>query len=138
MTTEQDSSSKVVSFKTNSKSTSPLKSVFKLLNGLESIADLRAVEKALPGLFAQQHTKNLYAARLAAEAVVKGYGFTLTELTGTVSKKKVKKSKQPSRKSAPKYKNPADATETWSGKGRPTNWFKAALKAGTTREQMEI
>jgi DNA-binding protein H-NS len=30
----------------------------------------------------------------------------------------------------PKYRNPANATETWSGRGRQPRWFAAAIKAG--------
>jgi DNA-binding protein H-NS len=30
----------------------------------------------------------------------------------------------------PKYRNPANASETWSGRGRQPRWFAAAIKAG--------
>src|SRR5689334_20704154 len=35
-------------------------------------------------------------------------------------------------KVAPKYRNPADHSQTWSGRGRQPRWFKAALRKGKT------
>jgi DNA-binding protein H-NS len=42
------------------------------------------------------------------------------------------------RKVAPKYRNPADKAQTWSGRGRQPLWFAAALKAGKTEQQLRI
>lgn len=58
-------------------------------------------------------------------------GFSLSELTGTSAP----------RKRAPasaKYANPADASDTWSGRGRKPRWFDAAIKAGKKPEDMAI
>jgi DNA-binding protein H-NS len=58
-------------------------------------------------------------------------GFSLAELTGTA----------PTRKRtpvAPKYANPADGSETWSGRGRKPRWFAAALKSGKSAQDMAI
>ena len=33
-------------------------------------------------------------------------------------------------KVAPKYRNPADPSQTWSGRGRQPRWFKAAIRKG--------
>jgi DNA-binding protein H-NS len=45
------------------------------------------------------------------------------------------------RKRAPatmKYANPADKTQTWSGRGRKPHWFAAALKNGTKPDDMMV
>jgi DNA-binding protein H-NS len=58
-------------------------------------------------------------------------GFSLSELTGTAAP----------RKRAPasaKYANPADSSDTWSGRGRKPRWFDAAIKAGKKPEDMAI
>lgn len=58
-------------------------------------------------------------------------GFSLSELTGTSAP----------RKRAPasaKYANPADASDTWSGRGRKPRWFDAAIKSGKKPEDMAI
>jgi DNA-binding protein H-NS len=61
----------------------------------------------------------------------KAMGFTLAELTGST----------PTRKRAPvapKYANPANKSETWSGRGRKPRWFEAALKAGKSTKDLSI
>jgi DNA-binding protein H-NS len=37
-----------------------------------------------------------------------------------------------------KYSNPANDSETWSGRGRKPLWFVAALKSGKRPEDMMI
>jgi len=38
----------------------------------------------------------------------------------------------------PKYRNPKNAGETWSGRGRQPRWFAAALKAGKKESNLLI
>jgi DNA-binding protein H-NS len=38
----------------------------------------------------------------------------------------------------PKYRNPANAQETWSGRGRQPRWFVAAIKAGKKERSLLI
>lgn len=37
-----------------------------------------------------------------------------------------------------KYVHPDDASQQWSGKGKPPNWFKECLAKGMTRTDLEI
>lgn len=39
---------------------------------------------------------------------------------------------------APKYRNPNNPTETWSGRGRQPRWLTAALKSGKKLRDFEI
>jgi len=41
-------------------------------------------------------------------------------------------------KAHPKYQNPIDPKDTWSGKGKPPNWVKAALDSGKTLDDLLI
>lgn len=66
---------------------------------------------------------------LAAES-----GFSLEELAAI--KLKVPKSKM--KKGAPKFRNPNDATQTWTGKGIKPKWFKALLDSGKTEDELRI
>ncbi|MGR3592193.1 MAG: H-NS histone family protein [Limimaricola soesokkakensis] len=59
----------------------------------------------------------------AAEAAAKSAGYSLKDLVGA-SIGKPSKSINP-----PKYRNPADETQTWSGRGRQPQWIKDALAA---------
>lgn len=38
----------------------------------------------------------------------------------------------------PKYQNPNDAAETWSGRGKQPRWLKAQLRAGKKLDQFLI
>lgn len=58
-------------------------------------------------------------------------GFNLEELTSV----------SPVRRRAPasaKYANPANAADTWSGRGRKPRWFTEALAAGKQPEDLAI
>ena len=87
------------------------------------------IEKALVQL-AKTEKKE---AKKAAEDAAAKFGFTLAELTGAQGK--VRAIKAPV---APKYANPGDASQTWSGRGRQPLWFKEAVASGKTPEKMEI
>ncbi len=39
---------------------------------------------------------------------------------------------------APKYRNPADPGQQWSGRGRQPVWFAAAIKAGKKEKDLLI
>jgi DNA-binding protein H-NS len=42
------------------------------------------------------------------------------------------------RKVAPKYRNPNDKSQTWSGRGLSPRWMSAALKAGKSKDAFLI
>lgn len=89
------------------------------------------IDGALEGL----KKKEIKTAREAAAKAAAAHGFSLEELTGApVRKKKT----GPKTKAPAKYKNPADGTQTWTGKGRQPQWFKDAMTAGKTPESLEI
>ena len=39
---------------------------------------------------------------------------------------------------APKYRNPTNSSQTWNGRGPKPKWYKEALAAGKTAEQLAI
>ncbi len=65
------------------------------------------------------------------EDVAKSLGYSLDEL---VSAKTVRK-RAPAK---PKYANPANKSETWTGRGRRPRWVDAALKSGKTLDDLAI
>ena len=48
------------------------------------------------------------------------------------------KSRKPRSKVKPKYRNPANKSETWSGRGKRPRWFSAALSAGKKEKDLLI
>ncbi|UWR21673.1 H-NS histone family protein [Sulfitobacter sp. S190] len=97
---------------------------------------LADVKKALVAAQARDRR----AAQKAAEKAAAEFGFTLNDLSETAPKtrKSPTAKKKPAKPSKPKYANPADASQTWTGKGRQPNWFRAEIEKGTTPEGMEI
>jgi len=96
-----------------------------------NLKQLEKLKSDLEAEFKEREKAKLEDARKAAEAAAKKHGFSLSDLVG--GGKKAKKASAP-----PKYKNPSNASETWSGRGRQPVWFKTALAAGKTPEDMAI
>ena len=87
--------------------------------------------------------RDLRAAKKAAEKAAAEFGFSLGDIAGTgvaVEKpKRAYKKRKPSKGAGvAKYRNPNDANQTWTGKGRQPNWFKAEMAAGTDPAKLEI
>lgn len=97
-----------------------------------SLAELQAhqreVEATIKGYEKQRRADCLAELR----AVAKKHGFALDEFTGG------KASVKSGPKGVAKYANPADATQTWTGRGRQPNWIKSALAAGKSMEDFAI
>lgn len=97
------------------------------------------VEKSLEKAAA----RDLRAAKKAAEKAAAEFGFSLGDLAGGVvapqkPKRAYKKRKPTKGAGIAKYHNPKDSTQTWTGKGRQPNWFKAAMAAGIDPAKLEI
>lgn len=88
--------------------------------------------------------KDKKAALKAAQAAAKKHGFSLDQLTAVAvvakpaRKPRAKSNADGRAKVAPKYKNPNNAEETWSGRGRAPKWMVAHLEAGGTKEDCAI
>jgi DNA-binding protein H-NS len=95
---------------------------------LKELKDLHSqVTKAIAN-FADRKRKEAIA---ELEEIARAKGFSLAELTGISAP----------RKRAPataKFANPADSTDTWSGRGRKPRWFVAALATGKKPEDLMI
>ncbi|MBY6137508.1 H-NS family nucleoid-associated regulatory protein [Leisingera sp. XS_AS12] len=68
----------------------------------------------------------------AAEEAAAKYGFSLDEIANG-PRPGGKKTK-----AAPKYRNPNNPEETWTGRGRKPHWVHAALTAGMDISDLEI
>lgn len=98
---------------------------------------LADVKKALQSAKARDRRQALKAAEKAAGE----WGFSLTELAaGEKPAKKAPKNKTKSTKtkSKPQFANPADKTQTWTGKGRQPNWFRAEIENGKSADALRI
>lgn len=88
------------------------------------------IDTALKDLAEQEKQKALEA----AEKAVQAFGYSLSDLTGgKKAGKKMAKAKLPA-----KYHDPDNPSATWSGRGRQPEWFKNAISAGKSPEELEI
>ena len=71
----------------------------------------------------------------AAEQAAAKFGFSLDELSGKGKRRKGKQKRAPS---APKFRNPENPEQTWSGLGRKPQWFHDAIANGVPTEKLEI
>jgi DNA-binding protein H-NS len=81
-------------------------------------------------------------------AMAKAEGYSIAELFGgRGAAKAAKASKTAGRKGAkarktgkvaPKYRNPANARDTWTGRGLPPRWMAELIKKGKKREDFLI
>jgi len=102
---------------------------------------LRAnIDKALERLAATEKKEALAAAEKAARS----FGYSLSDLTGdkkvvaAVQAPAKKKNNDGRAKVAPKFRNPDNPDETWSGRGRPPGWMAAHLAAGGRKDDLAI
>ncbi|GEK67678.1 trans-acting regulatory protein hvrA [Paracoccus denitrificans] len=94
-----------------------------------SLRELRDLRNKLDRAISTFEDRRKREALAAAESAAREYGFNLAELTIA---------KQARSKVAPKYANPADPSQTWTGRGRKPRWVQEALDTGKKLEEMEI
>lgn len=94
------------------------------------------IEKALDRIT----KKELSAAKVVMNKLLKSHGFTLSDLIEAEAKAKTSKwvPKKASQPSTPKFSDPADKAQTWTGKGGKPEWFKTAIADGKTPEDLSI
>lgn len=101
----------------------------------KSLPELKRLQRDLERAIASFERRQLAAARAELEARARELGFTLAELAVVepTSEKRNRAAPQP------KYRNPANPEETWSGRGRKPRWLTVALTSvGATLEDFAI
>ncbi|QPM90182.1 H-NS histone family protein [Pseudooceanicola algae] len=94
------------------------------------LGDLKKLQAKVSNAIKTYEDRQRKTALAELEAKAAEMGFSLADLTG-----------QPGRKSKvnpPKYRNPEDGTQTWSGRGRQPAWIKDALAKGESLDQFLI
>lgn len=100
---------------------------------LRELRDLQARVARAIATFEDRRKKQVLA---EVEELVRERGFTLAEVTAAAAGA----GRRGGAKSAgaPKYANPADPSQTWTGRGRQPGWFAEAVAAGRDRESMRV
>ena len=100
------------------------------LNAL-SLKELKDLQSQVAKAIAGYEDRRKREALAELEEIARAKGFSLAELTGAT----------PARKRSPsvaRYANPADKSDTWSGRGRKPRWFADALAKGKKPEDLAI
>ena len=98
-----------------------------------SYAELKAIAPMIPAKIAEREKAEKDAVKSELAALAKSKGFDMADLFGDAPKAaKAKKTV------APKYRNPADATQTWTGRGRKPKWVVEGLATGDTLDDFLI
>lgn len=95
-----------------------------------SLDELKTLEKDVAKAIKTFEQRQKKEALAAAEAVVREFGFSLSDLTPAKPKK--------TRTRARKYQHPDHPELTWSGLGRKPDWFKEAVDGGKTPDDLLI
>ena len=96
-----------------------------------SLKELKSLQAKITKTIENYDDRQKRTALTALEEKARELGFSLAELTGATSQRK--------RSAAmAKYANPANADDTWSGRGRKPRWFAEALESGASAESMAI
>ena len=78
--------------------------------------------------------KPIASVRRKVAALAKSEGYSIDELFGGAkAAPKARKSavaRKPGKKVAPKYRNPANPKETWTGRGKQPRWMAALTEKG--------
>jgi DNA-binding protein H-NS len=93
-----------------------------------SYAELIELEGKLAGLKAEKHNQERSALKEKLTAIAKDAGFDIHELFGRTRGGK-------GGKVAPKYRDPKNPANTWTGRGRMPRWLAAATKGNKSKVQ---
>ncbi len=100
------------------------------LNSME-LPELKKLEKDVKKAINGFEERKRKAALAEVDAVARQHGFTIDQLLDAAPAK--------ARKTiAPKYANPADKSQTWTGRGRKPKWVVAALNSGKSLDDLAI
>ena len=104
---------------------------------LESLspAELQALIKNAEAQMESARKNHVKEVRAKIDAILSGAGLTIGEVYPT----RGKSAKGPKAAVAPKYRNPDNPAQTWSGRGKRPLWFVEALKKrGVTAESLLV
>lgn len=100
-----------------------------------SLEELRKVEKQVKDAIQARYEQEKEDLKRQIRELAKRAGTTVEELFGT-SKGGSRSSK--GGKVAPRYRDPADANNTWTGRGRMPSWLQTKVDKGAKKEDFLI
>lgn len=96
-----------------------------------SLKELKELQSLVAKAIATFEDRKRKEAIAELQDVARAKGFTLEELTGAA----VVRRRAPA---SAKYANPANKSDTWSGRGRKPRWFIEALASGKAPDDLAV
>lgn len=106
-----------------------------------SRADLMKLRSDVDRAIAGVADREKRAAMKAAEAAARDHGFSLADLMDAQRPGRARRAAGGAKSqgaNAPKYRNPDNADQTWSGRGRRPGWIHEQEQKGVALDQMAI
>ena len=97
-----------------------------------SLKQIMALEAQIAEVKAKAEGEVKAELKAKIDALLAASGFTIGDLYPMAGRGKGRS------KSAAKYRNPDDPSQTWTGRGRKPNWLVARLKKGQKMESFAI
>lgn len=95
-----------------------------------SIAELQDMAREVEAELKRRGDEERKKTLAKMKELAAGIGMTLEEVIAYSSTKKTK--------GEPKYQNPDDPRQTWTGRGKRPAWIKAALEQGKNLDQLRM
>lgn len=96
-----------------------------------SLYELKDLQRDVARAITNFEDRKRKEALAALEEKAREMGFSIAELTGV----KISKIRAPA---TAKYADPANPSNTWSGRGRQPRWFSEAVAAGKKPEELSL
>ena len=105
-----------------------------------SLSDLRALQGQVSKQLEVIARQDIAKAREEIQAIALSVGISLEDLVnGSVGKKPSKdKSAKAAGKVAVRFRNPSNAEQQWTGRGRQPTWIKEWLHAGKALDALRV
>lgn len=97
-----------------------------------SLSDLRTLQEKVKQELKHREHKDLADARAQVLTIAQAVGMSVQELVDSGVKVKS------TNKVAVRYRNPDDASQEWSGRGRRPKWVQACLDAGKSLDALRV
>lgn len=97
-----------------------------------SSAELRKLQDQLARELKKRESQDLAKARQEILAIAQSVGVPLQDLVGAATPR------AKTGKVEPRYRNPADASQQWTGRGRQPKWVKEWVDAGKSIDGLKV
>jgi len=100
-----------------------------------SKAELEALKRQVEDALSKVDERRRQEAIRAAKQSVEEFGFSLEEILAFASGSGRKRASSERNDGVPKFRNPENPQETWSGRGRRPLWLNRQIEAGRSQDE---